>query len=98
MGSGFVLLLVIASYLCSTYCDAQCTGSLGPCIGGECPDHADAGGLYTCINDLCCPQSPTASNCIDGAINCQMFLSYCRQQPYVWCMASHCAQSCRYCM
>ncbi|CAD5221023.1 unnamed protein product [Bursaphelenchus okinawaensis] len=43
------------------------------------------------------PTTPFNPFCVDGAINCGMFVAYCFSDQYLECMVNHCARTCEYC-
>ncbi|CAD5227869.1 unnamed protein product [Bursaphelenchus xylophilus] len=49
------------------------------------------------------PTTPTTVSstfnplCVDGAINCGMFVAYCAFNDYLLCMIQHCGRTCGFC-
>lgn len=72
---------------------------LDVCLGGECPNQAEAGKEYVCFQDIdtCCSRDkptpvplPPPSTCNDGALNCPTYAGLCRHRCYANCMYLHC--------
>uniref|UniRef100_A0A1I7RM82 ShKT domain-containing protein n=1 Tax=Bursaphelenchus xylophilus TaxID=6326 RepID=A0A1I7RM82_BURXY len=41
--------------------------------------------------------TPVPFGCNDGALNCGMYMGYCRSGQYSYCMQTHCRRTCGYC-